>query len=292
MDHGTDLQRFPAQCSASATTTIQNAGDASALAACTTFSGSIAIATGTTDQIAINNVRTITGDLSVTNASQLTTLSGDSLQRIGGTFRLQDVQVLSSLTFPRLSVVDSIVWTGLPNLGALNFQTAVQQASKVDIENTFLSSLSGINLRSVDSFYVANNNYLQEVTLQLSNISTSLILQANGNRLAASFPNLVWAFNISLTNVANLSIPSLAATNGSLGIYQSSIDSLVAPNLTSVGGALAIVDNTRLNDLQLPQLTSITGAFQVANNTELRNITVPKLSTIGGALDFNGNFTK
>lgn len=222
----------------------------------------------------------------------MTTLSGDSLQRIGGTFRLQDVQVLSSLTFPQLSVVNSIVWTGLPNLGGLNFQTAVQQASKVDIENTFLSSLSGINLRSVDSFYVANNNYLQEVTLQLSNISTSLILQANGNRLAASFPNLVWAYNISLTNVANLSIPSLSATNGSLGIYQSTIGSLVAPNLTSVGGALAIVDNTQLSDLQLPQLTSITGAFQVANNTELKNITVPKLSTIGGALDFNGNFTK
>lgn len=276
----------------SATTTIQNAGDASGLASCTTFSGSIAIATGTTDQILLNNIRTITGDLVATNVSQMTTLRADSLQRIEGTFRLQDVQILSDLTFPRLSTVNTIIWTGLPNLGALNFATAIQEASKVDIENTFLSSLDGINLRSVDDFYVANNNYLQEVTLQLSNISTRLTLQANGNRLAASFPNLEWAFNMSLTNVANLSIPSLSATNGSLGIFQSSMESLVAPNLTSVGGALAIVDNQQLNDLELPQLSSITGAFQVANNTNLEAINVPKLSTIGGALDFNGNFTK
>ncbi|KAI6805444.1 hypothetical protein KC358_g14342, partial [Hortaea werneckii] len=46
-------------CSVSATTTIQNGGDASAIASCSTFSGSIAIATSVGGDINMDGIQKI-----------------------------------------------------------------------------------------------------------------------------------------------------------------------------------------------------------------------------------------
>jgi hypothetical protein len=281
-----------ASCSTSGTTTIQNSGDATALASCTTFAGSIAIATGTTDNINIGNVQTITGDLIVTNASLITNIGADSLETIKGTFQLDEVQVLSTLSFPQLTNVGTILWSALPNLQQLTFTTGVQMASTVNIQNTELNSLDGINVKTVDIFYIANNRYLGDITMQLENVSTSLILEANNPAVNVSFPNLVWAFNMTFRNCSSVDTPSLASLNGSMGFYGNDIQSYAAPNLTEVGGSLSFVSNTQLTNISLPQLTQLGGGFQISNNTELKTIDgFAKLKTIVGALDFNGNFT-
>lgn len=281
----------PAQCSA-ATTTIQNAGDASALASCRTFSGSIAIATGTTDNIAIDGVQEITGSLSATNVTQMTQLSADSLETIGETFMLNDLTILSTLNFPRLTSVDTIDWEALPALQGLSFTTAVQQAKTLSIQNTQLNSLDGINLQTVDSVMIANNNYLEEISMQLGNISTALNIEANGRNVTAEFPNLEWAFNMTFRNVSSVSIPSLASLNGSLGFYSNFMSGVNAPNLTTVGGSLSFVSNEDLTNVTMPQLKTVSGGLQLANNTELDHISgFPALQTVGGALDFYGNFS-
>lgn len=281
-----------ASCSTSGTSTIQNSGDATALASCKTFAGSIAIATGTTDNINIGNVETITGDLVVTNASLITNLGADSLETIKGTFQLDQVQVLSTLSFPQLTTVGTILWNALPNLQQLTFTTGVQMAATVNIQNTELNSLDGINVKTVDTFYIANNRYLGDITMQLQNVSTSLILEANNPAVNVSFPNLVWAFNMTFRNCSSVDTPSLASLNGSMGFYGNDIQSYAAPNLTEVGGSLSFVSNTQLTNISLPQLTQLGGGFQISNNTELKTIDgFAKLKTIVGALDFNGNFT-
>jgi len=89
----------------------------------------------------------------------------------------------------------------------------------------------------------------------------------------------------------------LAVVNGSLGFYESSIDSVNAPNLTSVGnfatgqGSMAFVMNTALTNISMPLLKTVGGANQIANNTELHGIAFPALTSVGGAIDFSGNFT-
>ncbi|TKA81538.1 hypothetical protein B0A49_00452 [Cryomyces minteri] len=278
-------------CSA-ATKTIQNAGDASALAACQTFTGTIAIATGTTDNIALDGIRKIQGSLIADNVTQLTQMSGSSLETITDTFDLNGLTILSTLNFPRLTNVNTIRWEALPALQGLSFTTGVQTAASVTIQNTQLNSLTGINLQVVDTFFIANNPYLNQMALQLGNISTSLTLEANGRNLSAVFPNLQWAFNMTFRNCSTVSIPSLASVNGSMGFYSNELTSLIGPNLTSVGGSLSFVSNTMLTNISLPKLTTIGGGFQIANNTELKSIDgFPSLKTIGGALDFNGNFS-
>ena len=282
-----------AQCSNAATTTIQNAGDASALASCSTFSGSIAIATGTTDQISLDGVQTITGSLTADNVTQLTGLSGSSLEVIRDSFTLNGLTILTTLNFPRLAEVGTLDWTALPALQGLSFTTGVQQASVVSIQNTQLNTLDGINLQMVDSMTIANNPYLNDINMQLGNITQALILEANGRNVSATFPNLEWAFNMTFRNVSQVSIPSLAAVNGSVGFYANFFESIAGPNLTSVGGSLSFVSNEAMTNLSFPELTTVNGGLQVANNTALEDIDgFPALKTVGGALDFNGNFTK
>jgi hypothetical protein len=251
------------------------------------------VATNAPDTINLDGIQELDGDLIVTNASQLSTLGADSLETIKGDFHLDEVQLLSSLNFPRLTNVENIIWNALANLQTLTFTSSVKKASIINIQNTQLNSLEGIDLVSVDTFILANNGYLEKVDLQLGNISTQLTLEANSVKLAASFPNLEWAFNMTFRNCASVAIPSLKSINGSMGFYSNNFDSLSGPNLTTVGGSLSFVSNTQLSNISLPQLTTVNGGFQLANNTELKTVNgFPKLKTVGGALDFYGNMTE
>ena len=84
---------------------------------------------------------------------------------------------------------------------------------------------------------------------------------------------------------------STTNTSGSLGFYESSFETLNLPNLTEVGGTLAINTNSRLNNITAPVLERVTGGVQVQNNTVLEEITFPALTTVTGATDMYGNFT-
>ncbi|EMC97309.1 hypothetical protein BAUCODRAFT_33033 [Baudoinia panamericana UAMH 10762] len=279
-------------CSNSATTTIQNAGDASALARCSTYTGSIAIATGTTDSIALNGIQDITGSLVANNVTSMSQLSGDSLTTIGDSFSLNGLTILTSLNFPRLAQVGTVDWVALPQLQGLSFTTGLQQAGSVTIVNTQLNTLSGINLQTVDSMQITNNPYLNAINMQLGNVTQALVIQANGRNVSVTFPNLIWAYNITLANASSVSIPSLSAVNGSLGFYSDYFSSISAPNLTSVGGSLSIVANPNLNSVDMPELKTVGGGFTVANNTQLMTINdFGALQTVGGALNLNGALT-
>ena len=226
------------------------------------------------------------------NVTQITQLSAGSLETIGDSFNLNGLTILSTLNFPRLTDVDTIDWTALPALQGLSFTTGVQKASSLSIQNTQLNSLDGINLQTVDNVLIANNNYLEEITMQLGNITTALAIEANGRNVSANFPNLEWAFNITLRNVSSIRFPSLASLNGSLGFYSNFFDTVSAPNLTSVGGSLSFVSNEDLANASFPLLKTVGGGLQVANNTAIEDINgFQALETVGGALDFYGNFS-
>ena len=278
----------------SGTATVQNAGDATAFATCTTFTGSIAIATGTTDNINIPNVRAITGDFSVVGAPNITTVGADSLEQIGGTFSLNNCQILSSVMFPQLTEAGALMFQALPNLQALGFTTGIEEVKSLNIQNTFLTSLSGINLSKVGSVMIANNRLLQAISFQVSSISQSLSISSNGNQLQVALPNLESASNLTFRNCPALTIPSLANVTGSLGFYENSFDSIATPNLTSVGGTLAFISNVGLTNISMPKLKTIDGGFQIQKNTGLKDLShsFPDVQEITGAIDFTGNFTR
>ena len=286
--------RLPlAQCDGP-TTNIQNSGDATALNVCKTITGDVVISPNAAGSIALNGVQQITGDLTCQNAGQLTSLSSDQLTSIGGTFGLSNLTILSTLQMNSLKSVKNIEWVSLPALQGLNFNQGVTQAQSVVISNTQLNTLTGVELDTIGSMDINNNPYLNTVNVNnLANVTQSLSFAANSKTLEISFPNLESAANLTFRNASAVTMPSLAKVNGSLGFFSNTFQSFAAPNLTSTGGSLAFVDSPGLTNLSFPQLTQVGGAFLVANNTNLTSIDgFANLGVIVGALDFAGSFDR
>lgn len=293
-----------AQCSNAATTTIVVAADASGIASCTTYSGSVTIPSSLAvapdsqnhQTLSVDGVQVITGNLTVINAANLSSLSFGDLKSIGG-FTLNGLTALSQLSFPQLTQVSSLSFIALPALQQLSFGgTGISKANSIEITNTGLSSLQGINnLQSVSTFNVNNNPSLQNISLQVTSINGSLDIEANDgfvSGLTTSFPMLQTARNMTFRNCSSVLLPSLANVSQDLGFYGNTMTSFAAPNLTTVGG-LIFVDNVDLTNISIPELVSVNGSYQIANNTMLKQINgFQKLSSISGALDFNGNFTE
>jgi hypothetical protein len=247
--------------------------------------------------INIDGPEEVTGDFTAESAGLLTTIESSSIKSIGGDFTLFNLTTLSTLSFAQLTKVGNINWSSLPALPSLTFPQSIGEAASVIITNTFLSTLDGINLKTVNTLNINNNNRLKTFSTQVGNIHDLLNIDSNGKDLDVSFPNLLWAANMTFRNCSSISIPSLATVNGSLGFYENYFTSLSAPNLTSVGnlangqGSLAFVANPSLANITIAGLTQVGGAFQIANNSALEDISFPTLAKVGGAIDFSGNFS-
>jgi len=274
-----------------ATATVNSQADATALADCSTISGSLVISSTASGVISLDGPQQITGDLIAMNTGQMTSLTSATIGSIGGIFNLNNLTLLSTLQFPVLEAVGSISWTALPALPELSFTATISQAASVLITNTFLSTLDGINLATVATLNINNNNRLKTFSTQVANITQLLNIDSNGRSLDVSFPNLIWAANMTFRNCSSISMPSLATVNGSLGFYENFMTNVMAPNLTSTGKDLAFVANPDFANLSMPLLQSVGGGVLIANNSDLDSIGFPSLTFVGGAIDFSGNFS-
>ncbi|KAL9078069.1 MAG: hypothetical protein Q9157_003008 [Trypethelium eluteriae] len=282
-----------AQQCASPTTTIQNAGDASQLSGCPTYSGDIVIATGTSDNLDFGDLGSIDGSFTAVNVTQITQITANSLTSITQSFDLEQLTILATLNFPKLGSVGQLKWITLPALQGLNFgDPGLELATDVQISDTQLGSLDGINLMSVNTISIQENRYLNDIGIQLRHINTSLTLLGNGNNLNVSLPNLENAFNLTFINVSSIDFPALQSTNGSLIIQGSEMPTVSAPNITYINQSLTLNNNEKLTNVSMPQLIQIGGGFTFAHNPEYMNMNgFPNLKTIKGAVDVNGNFT-
>lgn len=243
-------------------------------------------------EVALDGIQQIVGSLIVNNATLLSTLSGSTLNSISGTMNLTDLTVLSTLQFPELKKVGVINFITLPALQTFTFTNVINTCSSVTISDTQLSSLDGINLDTVDTMVINNNRFLMTISTQVANITDSLDIDSNGQNLAIEFPNLIWAGNMTFRNTSSITMQSLASINNTLGIYENFFESIAAPNLTTVGGQLALVANPSLNNVTMNALTTV-GGLEIANNSELITINqFQKLKTVTGALDVTGNYTE
>jgi hypothetical protein len=289
-------QDQPSACS-KPTVTVTNAADVAAITGCKTISGSIVISSDAADTIDISGPEKIEGSIIAHQAKKLITISSSSIESIGKSFDLNGLTVLSTLAFTELTSVNTISWVALPALGELTFPKFISEASSVTIDNTFLSTLDGINLKSVDELDISNNHRLTRISTQVGSVSKEINIASNGQNLAIELPNLLWATTATFRTLASLSIPSLTVVNESFTLDENHFSSFSAPNLTSVGnthtrvGSLTFAGNNALKNITLPELKTVGGANQIANNTDLDVISFPVLSEVGGAIDFAGNFS-
>lgn len=256
------------------------------------MSGSVAIASSVTGPIALDGIQQIKGDLTCVGAVNLTSLSATTLNAIGGDMILRSLTIMSNLGFPALTSVKSLQWTTLNALQELTFTKGLTKADSILITDTQLNDLNGISLETVGSLNINNNNFLKLIHIEFANVTGLLNIDSNAPGLVVEFPNLEWAFNMTLRNISSITIDSLQTVNSTLGFYGDLMTSISAPNLTQVMGDLAVVANPNLKNISMPLLKTVGGGFLVANNTDLEKINAfPSLKTTG-AINFSGNFSE
>lgn len=279
-------------CSAT-TFTINSQADASAFLACPSLKGDVVIGTQTDTTIKLDGPQSITGQLKVANNGNLQTLSSSTIQSIGGTFELTNVTLLTTLSFTALNSVGAIRWQHLSHLTTLTLgSTGITSANNILITDTFLDSLTGINVANVQTMNINNNGRLTSLTSSLQTVSDNLLFQANGANLAVSFPRLIWCRNMTIQGVGSFDIPALRVVNGSMRFNENQFSTFFAPNLTNTAqGDVSFVSNGALTNITMPVLKLVSGGFTIANNTKLAKITgFPALETVGGAVKIRGSF--
>lgn len=171
----------------------------------------------------------------------MTAISADTLATIGGTFDLQELQILSTLSFSRLRGVNNINWIALPALQDLSFTSGVTQANTVYISNTALTDMTGISLTAVGSMNLNNNQYLKTISINdLVNVTQGISIAANALNLKVAFPILQSTANLTIADSPNL-------------------DDISFPLLETVEGSLQLLNNSKLSTIGFDALVTVDG---------------------------------
>jgi hypothetical protein len=223
----------------------------------------------------------------------MTSFGGNNLNTIGGNMILTGLTAMSTLGFPSLTNIGSIQWTALDALQQVTFSYGLTQISSIAISNTGLNKLIGFNPSTVASININNNPNLTAVQFQLTNITESLSMYANGGLgFTAEFPNLIWAYNMTLGNVTSIALDALTVVNNTLIFPGSPLEAIAAPNLTTVGGDLLIASNPDLQNISMPALKTVGGEISITNNIDLIDIGNFESLQSTGAINFSGSFSK
>jgi len=273
------------------TTTVNSQAEATKLASCKTVKGTVVVGSGSGASIDISGPKEITGDLIVQNNGQLTSFQSTSLETIGGTFRLNNVTALNSVSFAELTSAQIVEWVSVTRLDTVTLGP-LSKASSVRLSDTFLNTLDGFALSSATDIKLDNNRRLTKYSSQLTHLDGELVIQANGLQLEVDLPKLVWINNMAIANVTKFSIPALQVVNGSARFDSNFFTTFNAPNLTNTEkGDISFVGNGFLKNMTFPKLTTLNGGLLIANNTGLDQVTFfPKLAKITGAVKLRGSF--
>jgi len=210
---------------------------------------------------------------------------------IGDTFDLEGLTTLTSLNFPSLTSVSQLRLASLPALQTLDFGQRPLQAKDVFVTNTGLQNLTGLHPTSLASLTISNNPSLQLIRMdELVNITDILYMQANAWSIEVDFPTLQRAGNLSFWNISSLGLQALTQVEDSFACYGSSFDFLPAPNLTTIGSRLALVDNTQLSMIDFPVLRAVGDGILLSNNAQLSAITFEELTAVQGDMNLTGAF--
>lgn len=261
---------------------------------CDVVDADITVDSSVSGALSIEGPKQIKGDLILKNVS-ITSLSSSSINAIGGTFELNGLEFLDTLTMDSLTDVGSISFVNLNRLNGLTFgSSGVTKVKTIEISDTFIDDLSGLNVATVENFKINNNKRMKTFNSDLVNITGTdgLQLQGNGVDMELELNQLETASELQFQDIKSIAVPALTTVTQSLNfIGNQNFESFSAPNLTEITGSLAFRENDKLTNVSFPELTKIGGGLDMRNNTELTNLTgFPVLETVEGGITLGGNF--
>lgn len=179
-----------------------------------------------------------------------------------------------SISMPQLTQVDQFTLQALgQNLLNLNFGTpGLTQVTNLTVSDTFLQNFRGIDLMTAGSVNVATNNLLQDLRMQIRNVTGSFAIRGNAAGLNVNLPNLSNAEQLIINDCSSVQVPSLKNVSTGLAFSDNTFQTLSLPELGLIGpgkGGLLIATNSKLTNISAPVLKAVAGGLVVANNTML-----------------------
>ena len=266
-------------CSTNATVTITESAQATALATCTTFSGSIAVGESFRGGLALDGIESITGSLHADNILGLTSFSAESLHTVGA-IHINGSR-LTELSLPALQTATDQIEIAATSLQRLNLPLLMNRITSVSIQdNTGLTDVKVPKLAIADEITVQDNGH-GELNLDLS--------------------SLRWVTHLRISQCSSVDVSSLDSAGDAFFSFNS-FSTLSLPALTSVLGGLIIDSNANLTEISAPVLTKIElpgdatpgqNALAVSGNDALTGtIEFPAAVEITHNADIYGTFSK
>jgi hypothetical protein len=258
---------------------------------CDIIDGDVIVDGAVSGSLSIEGPKQLTGDFIVINAHKLIGVSSSSINSVGGTMRLEDLQLLSTLNMQSLKSVSDLQLINLPQLSDLVFGTSgVTKSRSITVTDTFISDLSGLNIASADTIKISNNAILTRFNSDLVDVIKSLELTNNGNNMQVNMSRLKSAGDIQFRQVKSFDAPILTEVESIKFNDSPELLTVSANSLTTISGSLTFINNNKMSSLSFEALEIIKGDMTIRNNRVLKAIEgFPKLAAVDNIL-LNGVF--
>lgn len=258
---------------------------------CDVVDANIVVDENLSGSLKIEGPKQLKKDFTISNATKLIGISSSSINSVGGTLKLDGLQLLSTFSMVSLKSVSTLKLINLPQLSGLTLGTeGVTKAKAIIIADTFISDLSGLNIAQADTIDISNNAKLTKFDSGLVNVTKTLRLTNNGNNMQVNMSLLEFAGEVQFRQVKTFDAPVLTQVESIKFNDSPELLSVSANNLTEISSSLTFINNKKLSKLSFKELKVIKGDMTIQNNTALKELDgFPKLETCGNIL-MRGNF--
>lgn len=278
--------------SCSLSTTISAASAVQNIASCPTLDGTIEITGDAIGNIDLSQVQTVKGDLNIFNSSSITAIDFSGLGNITGSLSFDALTQLHAIQFNNLKKAKELAFISLPSFSSLNLNSGLAEVESLTLSDTAISSVDKLlEFDNIGLLNINNNKNVTSIDLSgLKTVSKGLTLSFNSDNATVKLENLIWAANLTIQDVGDLSISNLEYVNGSFQLAYNGFDEVSFDNLKEVGSSLQVFANDELTSFSMDNLTEIDGELRIFNNSKLEELELSSLETVKGAINIKGDF--
>ncbi|KAI7882825.1 hypothetical protein K492DRAFT_193136 [Lichtheimia hyalospora FSU 10163] len=267
-------------------------GDLDAIRGCKIYKGTITMEKPPVDQLNLEGVESIQGNLIIRGSDTLTSFRAPQLKSVKGELSISQHTRLERLDLGALTEVQSLTLSVLPVLEKIDFTAGLSQVDDLRIEDTRASNIGGLKLDRLHSFALTENTLMKKFELSAKEITGKLFVVGN-SEMEFDASQLASVQDATFRNLAKINLSGLSHVQSDISFHQNGFSDLHIDNVEDIGGTLAIANNDHLTETSFKKLSLITGALSIGNNTQLQSISgFPSLSAIHGTVDLAGNFDK
>ncbi|RKP09684.1 hypothetical protein THASP1DRAFT_11039, partial [Thamnocephalis sphaerospora] len=270
---------------------MRHQGDLNTLMNCATVRGSVVISQYTGDVAALIGIRAIDGNLVVESNFNMKQLLLPDVQQITGELSLRNNTQIKEVDTGRLRSVSRFIAEVNPSLVKVGFPSGLRYVDYLRVTDSMLKGIDGLNMEQAGEIEFSANRYLTAVKLDhLQSMNGRLLITDNAPDSSFSARRLgSIAGNVTMTQLATIALPSLTTLGTGLHLHQGSMRELVMDNLTSLAETLSIYANPELESLSFQSLETIGGALLITDNPKLQQVTAfPNLKSVSGSVEVTG----